>query len=341
MAVYTLAYPDGLLAVAIDNTYATLDQGIEWRVDGSGGMARGTVGWMDHPWGSPSTLRYIDAERPDAAIEPRWTERWFPDAFSATMAEVLRAVQTAAPRASAAATTCGRWRCSRRPTAPPRRGARSSSPRSSLDPRRIRLRRRRGGLGRLRGRGPAERRPGGRGRPGRGRAERLQPGDPRAGAVLGAAEVDPRLGLRERAGTGAERAPHLSAARPRPRRHQLDEHDALRARRGRGLRLLGAGRVRGLVVQGSAAAVQALRGQPARRVPLPRRPAARSGSRTPRSRRCSRTGSPPPKRPATRATRTSTARPRTGSASTRRRSATGAASAARPPTSAPISGGRT
>ena len=93
MAVYTLAYPDGLLAVAIDNTYATLDQGIEWRVDGSGGMARGTVGWMDHPWGSPSTLRYIDAERPDAAIEPRWTERWFPDAFSATMAEVLRAVQ--------------------------------------------------------------------------------------------------------------------------------------------------------------------------------------------------------------------------------------------------------
>ncbi len=94
MAVYTLAYADGLLAVAIDNTYATLDQGIEWRVDGSGGMARGTVGWMDHPWGSPSTLRYIDAEQPDSAIEPRWTERWFPDAFSATMAEVLRAVDT-------------------------------------------------------------------------------------------------------------------------------------------------------------------------------------------------------------------------------------------------------
>ena len=46
MAVYTLAYPDGLLAVAIDNTYATLDQGIEWRVDGSGGMAGGrSAGW--------------------------------------------------------------------------------------------------------------------------------------------------------------------------------------------------------------------------------------------------------------------------------------------------------
>jgi predicted dehydrogenase len=48
---------------------------------------------MDHPWGSPSTLRYVDAARPDTAIEPRWTGRWFPDAFSATMGEVLRAVE--------------------------------------------------------------------------------------------------------------------------------------------------------------------------------------------------------------------------------------------------------
>jgi predicted dehydrogenase len=92
MAVYTLTYPRGLLAAAIDNSYATLDQGIEWRVDGTGGMASGSVGWMDHPWGSPSTLRFIDAAEPEKAIEPRWTKRWFPDAFSATMAEVLRAV---------------------------------------------------------------------------------------------------------------------------------------------------------------------------------------------------------------------------------------------------------
>ena len=92
MAVYTLTYSGGLLAAAIDNSYATLDQGIEWRVDGTGGMARGSVGWMYHPWGSPSTLRFIDAEEPETAIEPRWTKRWFPDAFSATMAEVLHAV---------------------------------------------------------------------------------------------------------------------------------------------------------------------------------------------------------------------------------------------------------
>jgi hypothetical protein len=81
-----------LLAAAIDNSYATLDQGIEWRVDGVGGMASGSVGWMYHPWGRPSTLRYIDAEHPDTAVEPTWTKRWFPDAFSGTMGEVLRAV---------------------------------------------------------------------------------------------------------------------------------------------------------------------------------------------------------------------------------------------------------
>ncbi|MFN8217800.1 MAG: Gfo/Idh/MocA family oxidoreductase [Solirubrobacterales bacterium] len=92
MAAYTLRYPEGLLAVGIDNTYATLDQGIEWRVDGTGGAARGTLGWPDHPWGSSSTLRYVGVERPEQVLEPRWTGRWFPDAFAATMAELLGAL---------------------------------------------------------------------------------------------------------------------------------------------------------------------------------------------------------------------------------------------------------
>jgi predicted dehydrogenase len=97
MATYTLDYPGGLLAVAIDNTFSPLDQGIEWRVDGSGGTARGTVGWPDHPGGSPSTLRYVGAEHPERVIEPRWTARWFPDAFGGTMAELLGAVDSGRP----------------------------------------------------------------------------------------------------------------------------------------------------------------------------------------------------------------------------------------------------
>ena len=309
-----------------------------------GGWRAGrSAGWTT-PWGSPSTLRFIDAGR-------------------------ARRRDRAALDRSAGSRTRSRRRwprsCGRSPTAAPRH----QRPRQPRDdgPARGGLplgRRGAGGralrdsgdalirdefdyvvvgarLGGLRGRGPAQRGPGGRGRPGRGRAERLQPGDPRAGAVLGAAEVDPRLGLRERARTGVERPPHLPAARPRPRRHQLDEHDALRARRGRGLRLLGAGGLRGLVVQRTCCRCSSSPRTTSAASPTTTAPAARSGSRTPRSRRCSRTGSPPPKRPATRATRTSTARPRTGSASTRRRSATAAAAAARPPTSAPTSGGRT
>lgn len=91
-AAYTLRYPDGLLAVGIDNTYTALDQGIEWRVDGTEGTASGTLGWPDHPWGSPSTLRHVGAEHPERVLEPRWTGRWFPDAFAATLAELLAAV---------------------------------------------------------------------------------------------------------------------------------------------------------------------------------------------------------------------------------------------------------
>jgi predicted dehydrogenase len=94
MATYTLRYPDGLLAVGIDNTYPSLDQGIEWRVDGTEGTARGTLGWPDHPWGSASTLRYIGAGHPERVLEPRWTGRWFPDAFAATLAELLAAVDS-------------------------------------------------------------------------------------------------------------------------------------------------------------------------------------------------------------------------------------------------------
>jgi predicted dehydrogenase len=91
MATYTLVFPDGLLAVAIDNMFSRTWQGIEWRVDGTEGVAEGSVGWMDHPWGSASTLRLRREDDP-TVLEPTWTRRWFPHAFAATMAEVLEAV---------------------------------------------------------------------------------------------------------------------------------------------------------------------------------------------------------------------------------------------------------
>ena len=36
---------------------------IKWRVEGTEGVAQGTIGWPDYPDGSPSTLRYASQAR--------------------------------------------------------------------------------------------------------------------------------------------------------------------------------------------------------------------------------------------------------------------------------------
>jgi predicted dehydrogenase len=94
MSVYVLEYGDGLRAVAIDNCLTSLDQGIEWRVEGTRGVARGTIGWPDYPrGGSPSTIDFGSDRDAGHWFRPRWEERWFPDAFVGTMAQLLRAVE--------------------------------------------------------------------------------------------------------------------------------------------------------------------------------------------------------------------------------------------------------
>ncbi len=93
-AAYVLEYDSGLRAVAIDNCLTELDQGIEWRVEGGAGVAKGTVGWMHHPAGAPSTIDYSTTADAGRWFSPRWPERWFPDAFEGTMGQLLRAVAT-------------------------------------------------------------------------------------------------------------------------------------------------------------------------------------------------------------------------------------------------------
>jgi predicted dehydrogenase len=95
-AAYILEYGDGLRAVGIDNCHSWADIGIEWRIEGTAGIAKGTVGWPDFPWGSPSTLEFVAATAPEVWFRPRWTERWFPDAFADTMGALLRAAGTGA-----------------------------------------------------------------------------------------------------------------------------------------------------------------------------------------------------------------------------------------------------
>ena len=69
------------------------DIGIRWRVEGTEGLARGTIGWPDYPHPTPSTLDYTTRRQPGYWFQPRWREVWFPDAFAGTMAQLLCALE--------------------------------------------------------------------------------------------------------------------------------------------------------------------------------------------------------------------------------------------------------
>jgi predicted dehydrogenase len=100
LALYILEYANGLRAASWDDVWAGpalegagKDIGIRWRVEGTEGMARGTIGWPDYPTPTPSTLDYTTIHDAGAWHQPRWTEVWFPDAFLGTMAQLLCAIE--------------------------------------------------------------------------------------------------------------------------------------------------------------------------------------------------------------------------------------------------------
>jgi predicted dehydrogenase len=100
--LYVLEYDSGLRAASWDDVWAgparegaASDIGIRWRVEGTKGMARGTIGWPGYPDRVPSTLDYTVAGDP-TWHQPRWDEVWFPDAFVGTMAQLLVALEEGA-----------------------------------------------------------------------------------------------------------------------------------------------------------------------------------------------------------------------------------------------------
>ena len=100
IASYILEYAGGLRAIAIDDTWtgpgregAPADIGIEWRIEGLDGLAKGNIGWCQDPYTTPSTITY--ATKGDSGFHsPPWDESWFPDAFIGTMAQLLIALET-------------------------------------------------------------------------------------------------------------------------------------------------------------------------------------------------------------------------------------------------------
>ncbi|MEM7385574.1 MAG: Gfo/Idh/MocA family oxidoreductase [Verrucomicrobiota bacterium] len=103
ICLYILEYENGLRATSVDDVWAgpaeegsARDIGIGWRVEGTEGMARGTIGWPSYPERTPSTIDYTTTAS-DQWVEPRWDKVWFPDAFVGPMAELLRWLESGVP----------------------------------------------------------------------------------------------------------------------------------------------------------------------------------------------------------------------------------------------------
>ncbi|RYH02570.1 Gfo/Idh/MocA family oxidoreductase [Salipiger sp. IMCC34102] len=102
IVVTTLRFPGGLLALSTEDVWSgpreegyADDQHITWRVEGTRGAAKGTIGW---PTGAASTLSYnaID-ETGGEWVSPEWDTMWFPHAFIGVMEQLQHAVATGTP----------------------------------------------------------------------------------------------------------------------------------------------------------------------------------------------------------------------------------------------------
>lgn len=104
ITVSTLRFASGVLALSLEDVWAGPrqegyqdDQHIRWRVEGTGGTARGTIGW---PTGAASTLDYASAAATGGKwVSPTWDTMWFPHAFVGVMEQLQHAVANGTPPA--------------------------------------------------------------------------------------------------------------------------------------------------------------------------------------------------------------------------------------------------
>ena len=104
ITVSTLRFPSGVLALSLEDVWHGPreegyedDQHINWRVDGTEGVAKGTIGW---PTGTASTLTYASTKATGGKwVSPTWETMWFPHAFIGVMEQLQHAVKTGEPPA--------------------------------------------------------------------------------------------------------------------------------------------------------------------------------------------------------------------------------------------------
>ena len=104
ITVSTLTFPSGVMAVSMEDVWSgpreegfDSDIYIKWRVEGTDGVAQGTIGWPD---GSPSTLTYASKTATGGKwVSPTWDTMWFPHAFVGVMEQLQYAVKSGEPPA--------------------------------------------------------------------------------------------------------------------------------------------------------------------------------------------------------------------------------------------------
>ena len=99
ICLYVLEYANGFRASAWDDVWtgpvregSEGDIYIKWRVEGTEGLAWGTIGWPYYPTPTPSTITFTTAKQPGYVLTPKWPEVWFPDAFQGTMGALFDAL---------------------------------------------------------------------------------------------------------------------------------------------------------------------------------------------------------------------------------------------------------
>lgn len=101
ITVSTLRFGSGVLALSLEDVWSGPraegygdDQHISFRVEGTRGVAKGSIGW---PTGAASTLSYASQDTTGGAwVTPTWDSMWFPDAFVGVMEQLQHAVATGA-----------------------------------------------------------------------------------------------------------------------------------------------------------------------------------------------------------------------------------------------------
>jgi predicted dehydrogenase len=104
ITISTLRFPSGVLALSVEDVWSGPrqesykdDQQINWRVEGTAGVARGTIGW---PTGAASTLTYASTKTTGGEwATPTWDSMWFPHAFIGVMEQLQHAAKTGEPPA--------------------------------------------------------------------------------------------------------------------------------------------------------------------------------------------------------------------------------------------------